>query len=69
MAVRFYDDALLQKLNKWAANSPLTITGVNETRRLFEVVSDMNNDRPIQLPLIALSRNAGYSISNKYKQP
>lgn len=69
MAVRFYDEALLQKLNKWAANSPLTITGVNETRRLFEVVADSGNDRPIKLPLISLSRNAGYAISNKYKQP
>jgi hypothetical protein len=69
MAVRFYDEALLQKLHKWAANSPLTITGVNETRRLFEVIADSTNDRPIKLPLIALSRNAGYAISNKYKQP
>ena len=69
MAVALYDNALLAKLQKWTAGTHVTLTGVNETRRLFEVVSDQNNDRPIQLPLIALSRNAGYTIQSKYKQP
>ena len=69
MAVRFYDDALLAKLKKWTADTQVQLTGVNETRRLFEVVADRTNDKPIQLPLIALSRSGGYTIQEKYKQP
>ena len=69
MAVRFYDDALLAKLKKWTADTQVQLTGVNETRRLFEVVADKTNDKPIKLPLIALSRSGGYTIQEKYKQP
>ena len=69
MAVRFYDEALLRKFQKWTADTQVHLTGINETKRLFEVVADTNNDRPIQFPLIALSRNGGYTIQEKYKQP
>lgn len=69
MAVRFYDEALLKKFQKWTADTQVQLTGVNETRKLFEVIADKNNDKPIQLPLIALSRNGGYTIQEKYKQP
>ena len=69
MAVRFYDEALLKKFQKWTADTQVQLTGVNETRRLFEVIADKQNDKPIQLPLIALSRNGGYTIQEKYKQP
>ena len=69
MAVRFYDDALLAKLRKWTPEHQVQLTGVNETRRLFEIVADKSNDSPIKLPLIALSRNGGYTIQSKYKQP
>lgn len=69
MAVRFYDEALLKKLQNWTAGTEVQLTGVNETRRLFEVVLDKQNDSPIKLPLISLSRNGGYIIESKYKQP
>ena len=69
MSVKLYDDALLNKFKKWVANTPTVLTGVNETKRLFETVIDKNNDKPIQLPLIALSRPGGYSILNKNKRP
>lgn len=69
MAVTFYDDALLAKLQKWTAGTEILITGVNETRRLFEAVIDKNNDKPIKLPLLTLSRPGGYTILNKNKQP
>ena len=69
MAVRFYDDALLKKLQKWTADTQIMLTGVNETHRMFETIADTKNDRPFQLPLITLSRNGGYTILSKYKQP
>lgn len=69
MAVRFYDEALLKKLQNWTAGTEMHITGVNDTRRLFEIVADTTDDRPIQLPLISLKRNGGYTILSRYKQP
>lgn len=69
MAVTFYDNALLHKLQKWTAGTNMHITGVNESRKLFEIIADTHNDKPIQLPLIALSRTGGYTIIEKYKQP
>lgn len=69
MGVRYYDEALLNKLKKWTAGTEMQITGVNETKRLFEVLADKHDDRQIQLPIIALSRSGGYTILSKYKQP
>ena len=69
MAVRFYDEALLKKLQGWTAGTQMSVLGVNDTRRLFEVISDKSNDRPLQLPIIALSRGGGFRIDSKYKQP
>ena len=69
MAVRFYDEALVAKLKKWTQDTDVTLLGVNETKRRFEVLSDKNNDQPIKLPLITLSRNGGYTILSKNKKP
>ena len=69
MGVKLYDDALLNKFKKWTAGTHLTLSGVNDTKRLFEVIADTNNDKPIELPLIALRRPGGYTIQSKYKQP
>ena len=69
MSISLYDNALLRKFNKWTAGSPAMLTGVDETTRLFEVLSDKSGDKPIKLPLITLSRPGGYSILNKNKRP
>ena len=65
MSAYYYDTALLEKIKKWTDGTNITITGVNETKRLFEVVADGNQDKPIKLPLIAITRNGGYTILNK----
>ena len=69
MSVYLYDEALLKKFQKWTRDTQVQLTGVNETKRLFEVVADKNNDKEFKLPLITLSRNGGYTILQKYKQP
>ena len=69
MSVSLYDNALIEKLRKWTAGTPIYITSVDESRRLFEILADTTNDKNIKLPLIALSRPGGYSISNKNKRP
>ena len=57
MAIAYYDDALLEKIKKWVNDPNMTITGTDETRRLFQYEADITDDKPIQLPLIALRRN------------
>jgi hypothetical protein len=68
VAVRFYDEALLNKFKKWTAGTEMTIYGVNDTRKLFEVLADKSNDSPLKLPIIAISRGAGFTINQKNKE-
>jgi len=68
VGVRLYDEALLTKLQGWTRNTKLNITGVNDTRRVFQVIGDKTGDEPIKLPLITLSRPAGYEILNTNKK-
>ena len=69
MSIKLYDDALLQKLQNWTLDTSILLTGVNESTRLFSALADHDNDKPIKLPLIALSRPGGFVIDEKYKQP
>lgn len=69
MSVTLYDKALLSKFKRWIKDDSLTILGVDETNTLFRYRADINNDRPIQLPLISLSRNSPVTISSTSKRP
>lgn len=69
MSAALYDEALLNKIKGWVNDPKMTIMGTNETRRLFESIADMTNDRPIELPLIALTRKSTMEILNTNKQP
>lgn len=65
MSTYLYDEAFVDKLRKWTADTEVTITSPEDTRRLFEVIADKNNDCPIPLPLIALRRRGGYQVLNR----
>lgn len=69
MSVAIYDKALLTKFKRWIKDKDLTILGVDQTSRLFRYRADTNNDKPIQLPLISLSRNPTVSIVSTSKRP
>ena len=69
MSVAIYDKALLTKFKRWIKDKNLTILGVDQTSRLFRYRADTNNDKPIQLPLISLSRNPTVSIVSTSKRP
>lgn len=69
MGARFYDEAILAKFKKWTENTKVTLTGPTETRRMFEVIADKNNDKPIELPLICVRRPLGYTILQKDNRP
>ena len=69
MATRFYDEALVKKLQYWTQSANLKIYSPSETKRLFEVIADTNDDSPIQLPIICVRRSGGYTIKNTGRQP
>lgn len=69
MSARFYDEALVKKLRYWTSNTNVKIYNPSETRRLFEVIADETNDKPIKLPIICVRRPGGYQIVNNNRQP
>lgn len=69
MSIKLYDDAFTEKIKKWVNDDRLKITGPDETKRMFQYRADINNDGPIQLPLIAISRGKTVDIQNTSKKP
>lgn len=47
MGVYLYDNALLDKIKNWTSSTNITITGINNTNQMLDVVEDMTNDTPI----------------------
>lgn len=69
MGVSLYDTALLNKIKNWVKDPNMTITSPDETSRLFSYLADINSDKPIQLPLIALRREPEIALLNANKVP
>ena len=72
MAVRYYDDAVANKINSWLPkdkNRKIQVLKPDETKRLFSIEADEKNDKPLTLPLIALSRSNTVSLKQKTMTP
>lgn len=69
MSVALYDEALLKKLQAWTKDTAVTLVSPDDSRTLFSVIADTNNDQPLKLPIIALKRPGGFSILRKGKSP
>lgn len=69
MSVNYYDKALVDKFKKWVSNTQVQVTGPDETRRKFQIQLDNQNDDPIKLPLIAISRLPSVNILSTNKKP
>ena len=69
MSATLYDKALLEKIQKWVKDPNMTITGPEESNRLFSSIIDKSNDSPIELPLIALKRKSSMEILNVNRKP
>ena len=68
MAIRYYDDALTNKIKNWVKDPNMTILSPNESTRLFQLRADENNDKPLTIPLIALSRDPTFEILTTTKR-
>lgn len=69
MSVRFYDEALYNKIKKWIVDPNLLLLNTDDTTRLFQITNDINNDKPLTLPLISIRRDREFEITSFKKQP
>ena len=69
MSVRLYDEAVVTKIKGWVKDENMRVLPPNETNRLFQMIANMQNDKPISLPLIAISRSNEIEIENTNKRP
>ena len=69
MSSYIYDKALLNKFKRWTEGTELTLVGPDESRRLFQVISDKTSDSNIKFPLASLRRSLGYELDIFGKKP
>ena len=69
MAISYYDDAITAKIKGWLADSSkLRVLAPDESNRLMQLNAEDSGDEPLQLPLIAISRNKDLEIESTIKQ-
>ena len=71
MAIRYYDEALANKINSWlpkSKNRKIQVLKPDEVRRLFMIEADERDDKPIQLPLIAIARETQIDVMHPTKR-
>ena len=72
MAIRYYDEAVAKKINSWLPkdkNRSIQILKPDETKKLFTIEADERDDKPLQLPLIALSRDTSIELKQRTMCP
>lgn len=70
MALEYYDDIITAKISRWLpSTAKVRVLRPNETKRLFEMQTNDTGDKPIQLPLISLSRNNDIELLINVKTP
>ena len=71
MAIRYYDEAIANKINSWlpkSKNRKIQVLKPDEVKRLFVIEADERGDKPIQLPLIAISRETQIDVMHPTKR-
>lgn len=69
MSVALYDRAVKDKIAGWIMDPNLVVLGPDEVKRLFQQRADKSNDKPLTLPLIAISRDRDIDIQITAKRP
>ena len=69
MSVALYDRMVKDKIAGWIIDPNMVVFGPDETAELFKHQADITDDKPIQLPLIAISRDRDIDINLTAKRP
>ena len=57
MSIKLYDEALTKKIQDWIVDPNVVVLGPDDSTKLFMWRSDITDDKPIELPLITLTRD------------
>ena len=69
MAIDYYDEAVTQKIKNWLAdNSTMRVLSPDESNRLIQLTAEDSGDKPLKLPVIAISRNKDIELLSTIKQ-
>lgn len=68
MAIRYYDNALVEKVKAWVKDPKMTVLSPSDSTRFFQMRADQLDDKPIKLPLIAISRDSEIEIISTAKK-
>ena len=68
MSVRFYDEALVNKIKGWTTDTATQVLTTDSASEIFKVIEDQTKDAPIKLPMIVVRRSGGYTIKNTTKR-
>lgn len=70
MAISYYDDILIKKLQRWLPEAAhVRILRPDETSKLFNLTAEDLKDQPFSLPMIALSRKPDLELLATTKSP
>lgn len=70
MAIRFYDEAIANKINEWFPSEyGIQVLKPDEVTRLYENKLDQNKDKPIKFPFVALSRDTTVELKLATQNP
>ena len=67
MSVTLYDEAIVNKIKK-AMGEDVRVLSPDETMDLFKIKADMNNDKPIALPFISITRDRNIDLEYPHKK-
>ena len=67
MGIRFYDEAIVNKIQKWIKDPKMVVLKPNEVSRLFQIKADQNNDKPLTLPLVSIARDPNVVLKTPVK--
>ena len=68
MSVELYDEAVVTKIKSWIKDDKLRVLSPEDSTRLFQMRANQSDDKPLELPLIAISRNNEIEIENVSKR-
>lgn len=69
MAIKYYDDALFNKIQSWVRDPDMRILKPDETLESFRIRADKGGDRALKLPFINISRDKSFEILRLGRTP
>lgn len=69
MSISLYDEAIVKKIQSWINSPNLRVLRPDEVTRLFQLGNADNNDEPMKLPLISVSRVPEFNILQTNRKP